>query len=71
MEVASRLFEIKTGKTLDTFTFSARMSWRDYFSRAFTWRFLFRFRPMFSSTDIEKLLNQACYDLISDMRKVA
>lgn len=69
VEIASRLFRLDSGKTLDTFSVTAKLSWRQYLARMFTFRSLFRFKPMFDSSDMQELLDLACYDLISKMRK--
>lgn len=69
VEVASRLYSLKTGRTLDTFSSSAKLRWRPYFLRLFSWRYLFGLRPMFDASDMELLLYQACYQLLTKMRK--
>jgi hypothetical protein len=71
IEVGSRLYSLKTGKTVHTVTVLVKMSWREYFSRVFTWRAVLRFKPMFDSKDMNVLLAKACMQLLAKLRKVA
>jgi hypothetical protein len=71
IEIGSRLYSLATGKTVHTATVKVKMPWREYFSRLFTWRALLRFKPMFDSTDMNRLLAKACMQLITKLRKVA
>jgi len=57
--VSSRLYNLKTEKTKAIFSVNEKMKWGEYFSRLFTFRVIFRFRPLFDSNDMEYLLNKA------------
>jgi len=71
VEMASRLYSLKTGKTIHTAGIVAKLPWRDYFSRLFSWRGLFRFGPTFDANDLEQLLYRACMKLLTELRKAA
>ena len=67
--VSSRLYYLKSDKTKATFSVTEKMKLSQYFSRLFTWRAVFRFRPVFDSKDMEYLLYQACHKLLLKMKK--
>ncbi|MFS1525645.1 hypothetical protein ACL7TT_16280 [Microbulbifer sp. 2304DJ12-6] len=71
VEVAARIYRLDTGKTLHTASVTAKLSWRQYFSKLFTWRTFLRFKPMFDSSDLNVLLQRACLGLLEKLRKVA
>ena len=68
--VASRLYYLRTDKTKKTFSVTVKMNWREYFSRVFSWRGVFRFRPLFGPSDLEHLTYRACVELVSRMSRV-
>lgn len=67
--VSSRLYYLKSEKTLATFSVTEKMKWNQFIARLFTWRSLFRFRPMFDKKDMDYLLFQACHKLLLKMKK--
>ncbi|MCG7948710.1 MAG: hypothetical protein N0C84_20430 [Candidatus Thiodiazotropha taylori] len=67
--VSSRLYYLKSEKTKATFSVTEKMKLGHYIGRLFTWRAIFRFRPIFDSKDMEYLLYQACYKLLQKMQK--
>ncbi len=69
IEIGARLYRLQTKKTVYTATVLVKMSWREYFARLFTLRALFRFRPMFDSSDMRRLLYIACNKLIIKLHK--
>lgn len=71
VEVVARIYRLDTGATLHTASATAKLSWKQYFSRLFTWRALFRFKPMFDSQDLNVLLQRSCLELLVKLRKVA
>ena len=64
IELASKLYNLNTGETKLITTITTKLSWRNYLSRLFTWRALIGFRPMFDAQDMEKLLTEACLQLL-------
>jgi hypothetical protein len=52
VQVSTRLYYLTTNKTKETFSVTQKLSWRDYFSRVFSWRGVFRFSPLFDKEDI-------------------
>ncbi len=69
VEIRSRLFNIQTGKTLQVFSAVQKIPWRDFFSRAFSLRGLFRITPLFTPDELEYLLLLASESLLRQMRK--
>lgn len=69
--VASRLYYLKSAKTKHTFSVTQKLSWREFLSRLFTWRALFRLQPMFDANDMDRLLYLACHKILNKLRKVA
>lgn len=69
LTVSSRLYYLKSEKTKATFSVTEKMKLSQYISRLFTWRAVFRFRPIFDSRDMEYLLYQACHKLLLKMQK--
>jgi hypothetical protein len=70
IEVGARIYSLESGKTIHTATVTAKLGWKAYLSRLFSWRAFFRFKPMFDSSDMNILLQKACMELISKLRKV-
>jgi hypothetical protein len=70
IEIGARLYNLKSGKTVHTVVVLVKLRWKDYFSRIFTWRAFLRFKPMFDSSDMNLLLQRACIELLSKLRKV-
>ncbi|WP_160154645.1 hypothetical protein [Microbulbifer sp. ALW1] len=70
IEIASRLYNLKTGKTVTTTRAKSKMPWREYFSRLFSWRSFLGFKPLFDSSDMNKLLLKACIEVLSKFKKV-
>jgi hypothetical protein len=64
IKIASRIYNINTGKTKKTVLVTIKLSWKEYFSRLFTWRAIFGFRPMFDAKDMTILLSRACLQLL-------
>ncbi|MCE5365333.1 hypothetical protein [Pseudomonas anguilliseptica] len=64
IKIASRLYNINTGKTKHTALVTIKLPWKEYFSRFFTWRAFFGLRPMFDANDMKILLSQACLQLL-------
>lgn len=64
INIASRLYNISTGKTKSCVLVTIRLPWKEYFSRLFTWRAIFGFRPMFDADDMKILLSRACLQLL-------
>ncbi len=68
--ISSRLYYLNTEKTKETFSVTEKMKISYYIGRLFTWRAIFRFRPIFDSRDMEYLLYLACHKLLLKMKKV-
>lgn len=64
IKISSRLYNINTGKTKTAVLVTIKLPWKEYFSRLFTWRAIFGFRPMFDANDMRILLSQACLQLL-------
>ena len=64
IKIASKLYNINTGKTKIAILVTIKLPWKEYFSRLFTWRAFFGFRPMFDANDMKILLSQACLQLL-------
>ena len=64
IKIGSRLYNIRTGKTKAAILVTVKLPWKEYFSRLFTWRAIFGFRPMFDANDMRALLFQACLQLL-------
>ncbi|WP_370977852.1 hypothetical protein [Agaribacterium sp. ZY112] len=69
VDVAARIYKLDTGKTIHTASVTAKLGWKQYFSRLFTWRAFIRLKPMFDSSDLNLLLQRACLELLSKLRK--
>jgi hypothetical protein len=69
IKMTSRLFYLESGKTVYTTSVSAKLPWREYLSRLFTFRAFFRFKPMFDAKDMDMLLIRACVELLSKLKK--
>jgi hypothetical protein len=65
--VASRLFNIESGKTIETAKYCAKMPWRQYLSGVFSLRGFIRYKPIFGIEDIEQLLYLACHQVLSTL----
>jgi hypothetical protein len=68
--VTCRLYSLQSGETKYVYSVTQKMPWREYASRLFTLRALFRFRPLFSAEDLNHLLNLACHSLLNKLTKV-
>ncbi len=66
--ISSRLYNLNTERTKATFSVTEKMDFGQYISRIFSWRAVFRFRPIFDSRDMEYLLYQACHKLLLKMK---
>jgi hypothetical protein len=64
IKIASRLYNINTGKTKIAVLVTIKLPWKEYLSRLFTWRAILGFRPMFDAEDMKILLSQACLRLL-------
>lgn len=69
IDVAGRLYKIKSGKTHKTSHVRVKMPWKPYFSRLFSFRGILGFQPMFDSKDLYILLVTACSRLINSLKK--
>lgn len=69
LTLSSRLYSLKSEKTIATFSVTEKMRLGQYLSRFLTWRAFLHFRPLFDSKDMEYLLYQACHRLLLKMRK--
>jgi hypothetical protein len=65
----ARLYGIKSGKTVSTFSVTEKVSWKYYLLRVFSLRGVFRYKPLFDQEDINMLLHKACTVLITQMSK--
>jgi len=70
IEIASKLYIMSTGETKNSVSITVKLPWKEYFSRLFTWRAFFGFRPMFDTEDMEKLLARACLQLLQKLIRV-
>lgn len=68
--VTCRLYYLQSQETKDVYSVTQKMPWREYASRLFTWRAIFRFRPIFSAEDLNRLLDLACHSLLNKLAKV-
>ena len=64
IKIGSRLYNINTGKTKNAVLVTIKLPWKEYFSRLFTWKAIFGFRPMFDANDMKILLSRACLQLL-------
>ena len=69
LEIVSRLFEVKSGKTLSTFSVIQKMPWLYYFGRIFTLSSFISIRSQFKPEDFEYVLTLGIFKLIDRMRK--
>jgi hypothetical protein len=69
VEIKSRLYYLKTNKTKKVFAVTEKLRWGSYISKLFTWRALFRYRPIFDSNDIDYLFFNACQKLLLKMKE--
>ncbi|MHC4374440.1 MAG: hypothetical protein ACYSTO_09770 [Planctomycetota bacterium] len=68
VELEARLFEIKSSKTLSTFSVLQKMPWIYYFARIFTLKSYLSFRSPFQAEDFEYLVSLGLLELIDKMR---
>jgi len=69
IEIASRLYNLESGKTHRSFKLKEKMPWSQYFSGLFSLRGILRHKPIFGVNELEPLLYQACAKLIQNMTK--
>ncbi|MER2494895.1 hypothetical protein ABS858_02205 [Vibrio neptunius] len=69
IKLVSRLYHLKSGKTIKTFKVSQSTTWREFASKLFSIRGLFRFGSLYNNQDMEVLLYQASLKLLDEMRK--
>ena len=69
VEIKSRLYNLKSKKTKKVFSATEKLNWGAYWSRFFSWRGLFRFRPLFDKDDMNQLMYKACHKLLLKMTK--
>ena len=65
--VSSRLYYLKTGKTMATFKATQKLAWRDYLKAVLRPQSLLGFAAPFGTGDLEYLLNLACQDILVKM----
>lgn len=68
--VTCRLYSLTSLETKYVYSVTKKMPWREYVSRLLTLRAFFRFRPIFSAEDLNRLLNLACHSLLNKLTKV-
>lgn len=69
--VSSRLYYLKTGKTMATFHATQKLAWREYLKAVLRPQSLLGLRAPFGNGDIEYLLNLACQKILLKMiRKI-
>ncbi|NRF16391.1 hypothetical protein [Vibrio coralliilyticus] len=69
IKLVSRLYHLKSGKTIKTFKVSQSITWIEFTSKLFSLRGLFRFGSLYNNQDMELLLYQASLKLLDKMRK--
>jgi len=67
--VTCRLYDLQSRETKHVFSVTKKMRWREFLRRQFTWRAFFNFRPAFDAEDMNRLLNLACYAILSKLTK--
>lgn len=65
--VSSRLYYLKTGKTMATFHATQKLAWRDYLKAVLRPQSLLGLRAPFGTGDLEYLLNLACQKILVKM----
>jgi len=68
--VTCRLYSLQSQESKYVYSVTQKMPWREYVSRLLTLRALFRFRPIFSAEDLNRLLGLACHSLLNKLTKV-
>ncbi len=69
VEVQSRLYRLTTGETVETFSATRKMPWREFAWRSFKPDLVLDISAPFNSSDLKALLYKACLKLLSKMDK--
>jgi hypothetical protein len=69
VEIRARLYNIATGKTVNSSSVIKKTPWGEYFQKVFSLNGFFRFRPLFNSKDMEILLCKAGIDVLRKLSK--
>lgn len=67
IEIKARLSRMDTMRTVATFSVTEKCRWRDFLSRILSFRYIFRWRPLFDADDMDVLLNNACVKILKKM----
>ncbi len=68
--ICSRIYYLKSGKTKASFLVTEKMKWLQFLDRIFSFRSLFRFRPVFDKQDMESLLYLGCLKILLKTQKI-
>ena len=66
--VVCRLYYLKSNVTKREVSITKAMPWGYFVGRLLTWRAIFRFRPMFDTEDMNRLLSIACVVLLEKLK---
>ncbi|MEP2651542.1 MAG: hypothetical protein ABJH06_06040 [Paraglaciecola sp.] len=69
IKLVSRIYNLKTKKTIKTFKTSQSVTWREFFAKVFSFRRLFGWGALYDNQDMERLLYQGCLELVDKMHK--
>ena len=69
IKLVSRIYNAKSKKTLKVFRVSQSITWREYFSRLFSFKGIFSLGPLYSDEDMEYILGKASINLLMQVKK--
>ncbi|MFT2092018.1 hypothetical protein [Paraglaciecola sp. 2405UD69-4] len=69
IKLVSRLYKLQENKTIQTFSVSQSVSWREFIGNLFSFSHIWGFGSLYNNKDMEVLLYKACIELVDKMRK--
>lgn len=67
----ARLSKLETAKVLKTYSVTEKATWREYLTRAASFRSVFRIGDIFEETEMKSLLERASARLLQDVIRTA
>ncbi|MGH1542047.1 MAG: hypothetical protein ACRBHB_16590 [Arenicella sp.] len=69
IEIAARLYNLSSDTTHSSFKMTEKMPWSNYFSGLISINGILRYKPLFSTKDLEPLLYRACEKTLIKLTK--